>query len=108
MHSKESLPIISMSLYSSSPKTQAQVLEILSAICFIEGGHQCVLNAITEFSVINNEVFRFEIIFRCLESTLRNTNDHATYMTKKELQVNYIIYIFILFIDFLKRIFFFS
>ncbi|ORX49374.1 hypothetical protein BCR36DRAFT_291981 [Piromyces finnis] len=87
IHSKEFLPIISMSLYSSSPKTQAQVLEILSAICFIEGGHQCVLNALTEFSVINNEVFRFEIIFRCLESTLRNANDNATYLTKKELQL---------------------
>lgn len=87
MHSKDSLPIISMSLYSLSPKTQAQVLEILSAICFIEGGHQCVLNAFTEFAVINNEVFRFEIIFRCLESTLRHTKDHSTYMTKKELQV---------------------
>ena len=76
-----------MSLYSSSCKTQAQVLEILSAICFIEGGHQCILNTLTEFSVINNEVFRFEIIFRCLESTLRNTVDHSTYFTKKELQV---------------------
>jgi len=88
MNSKESLPIISMSLYSSSPKTQAQVLEILSAICFIEGGHQCVLNALTEFAVINNEVFRFEIIFRCLESTLRNSNENATYIAKKDLQVS--------------------
>ncbi|ORX83964.1 hypothetical protein BCR32DRAFT_291638 [Anaeromyces robustus] len=87
MNSKDSLPIISMSLYSSSLKTQAQVLEILSAVCFIEGGHQRVLNTITEFSVINNEVFRFEVIFRCLESTLRTTNDHATYMNKKELQL---------------------
>jgi hypothetical protein len=81
----ESLLTITMSLQSSSSKTQALVLDILSAVCLI--AHDCTLQAITDYSEQVGEFNRFETVVHCLEKTLHHKDEKNEIAAAKDLQL---------------------
>ncbi|ORX83965.1 FH2-domain-containing protein [Anaeromyces robustus] len=81
----ESLFTITMSLLSSSSRTQALVLDILSAVCLIT--HDSTLKAITDFSEQVREFNRFETIVHCLEKTLHHKDERSEIAVAKDLQL---------------------
>ncbi|KAI9139325.1 formin homology 2 domain-containing protein [Paraphysoderma sedebokerense] len=62
----DSLATIAFSLRSPNLRTRAIVLEILSAVCMIPGGHSSVMEAISHFSASVGHYRRFEQVVRCL------------------------------------------
>ncbi|ORY14842.1 actin-binding FH2 [Neocallimastix californiae] len=84
----ESLLTITMSLQSSSSKTQTLVLDILSAVCLI--AHDYALQAYTDYSEQIGEFNRFETVVHCLEKTLHHKNEKneiAAAKDSKDLQL---------------------
>jgi len=81
----ESLLTITMSLLSPSARTQALVLDILSAVCLIT--HDSTLKAITDFSEQVREFHRFETIVHCLERTLHHKDERSEIAAAKDLQL---------------------
>jgi len=76
-----------MSLLSSSSRTQALVLDILSAVCLI--AHDSTLKAMTDFSEQVREFHRFETVVHCLEKTLHHKDERSEIAAAKDLQVIY-------------------
>lgn len=74
-----------MSLQSSSSRTQAIVLDILSAVCLI--AHDSTLKAITDYSEQVKEFNRFETIVHCLKKTLHHKDERSEIVVAKDLQV---------------------
>jgi len=81
----ESLLTITMSLLSSSSRTQALVLDILSAVCLI--AHDSTLKAMTDFSEQVREFHRFETVVHCLEKTLHHKDERSEIAAAKDLQL---------------------
>uniref|UniRef100_A0AAY3ZTL2 Uncharacterized protein n=1 Tax=Denticeps clupeoides TaxID=299321 RepID=A0AAY3ZTL2_9TELE len=51
---------ITLSLNNKSPRTKAQVLELLAAVCLVRGGHDIILSALDNFKEVCGERWRFE------------------------------------------------
>ncbi|XP_033103480.1 formin-like protein 2 isoform X3 [Anneissia japonica] len=55
--------VIALSLNHHSPRTKALVLELLAAVCLVQGGHEIILSAFDNFNVVCRETKRFERLF---------------------------------------------
>ena len=58
------------------------MLEILGAVCLLDGGHTFVLKAMGELQKATNSRFRFVIVVDCLEQSSKSDS-----LADKELQV---------------------
>jgi hypothetical protein len=69
LNNENAINIIIRSLYNSNIRVKTLVLEILSAICYIENGHEKVLKAIDYYQVYAHERVRFQV---CLLIVYKN------------------------------------
>jgi len=63
---------IVLSLKNKSYKTKSLVLELLAAICLVQGGHEIILRAFDNFKNQCNEVKRFDSLMKCFEMENEN------------------------------------
>lgn len=59
---KEAINSIALSLKHKEYRTKSLVLELLAAVCLVDGGHSIVLRAFDHFKDVYAESFRFETL----------------------------------------------
>lgn len=59
---KEAINSIALSLKHKEYRTKSLVLELLAAVCLVDGGHSIVLRAFDNFKDTNKEMYRFETL----------------------------------------------
>lgn len=59
---KEAINSIALSLKHKEYRTKSLVLELLAAVCLVDGGHSIVLRAFDHFKDVYTESFRFETL----------------------------------------------
>jgi hypothetical protein len=59
---KEAINSIALSLKHREYRTKSLVLELLAAVCLVDGGHSIVLRAFDNFKDTYKEVYRFETL----------------------------------------------
>ncbi len=60
----DAINCIALSLKHKNFRTKALVLELLAAVCLVDGGHEIVLRAFDNFKTVYNESKRFETLMR--------------------------------------------
>jgi len=63
---------IVLSLKNKSFKTKSLVLELLAAVCLVQGGHDIILRAFDNFKTKCGETRRFDSLMKCFESETEN------------------------------------
>jgi formic-like protein len=59
---KEAINSIALSLKHREYRTKSLVLELLAAVCLVDGGHSIVLRAFDNFKDVYKEMYRFETL----------------------------------------------
>ena len=77
LHSPSLVHCLACSLYTQNYKLGSLVAEVLAAICVVHAdGHQLVLSALSDFSAVYEEKYRFQYLIE----SLKNTEDDVTQM----------------------------
>lgn len=69
---KEAINSIALSLKHKEFRTKSLVLELLAAVCLVDGGHSIVLRAFDNFKDVYKEMYRFETLMNYFR---RDSND---------------------------------
>lgn len=69
---KEAINSIALSLKHKEYRTKSLVLELLAAVCLVDGGHSIVLRAFDNFKDVYKEMYRFETLMNYFR---RDSND---------------------------------
>lgn len=80
MRHREAINSIALSLVHHSMRTKALVLELLAAICLVNGGHQIILSAFDNFKLVCEEEHRFHTL---MEYFMNYENFHIEFMVRK-------------------------
>lgn len=59
---RDAINSIALSLKHKEYRTKSLVLELLAAVCLVDGGHSIVLRAFDNFKDVNKEIYRFETL----------------------------------------------
>lgn len=70
---KEAINSIALSLKHKEYRTKSLVLELLAAVCLVDGGHSIVLRAFDHFKHVYDETVRFETLMNFFR---RDSNEH--------------------------------
>jgi hypothetical protein len=72
---KDAINSIALSLRHKEHRTRSLVLELLAAVCLVDGGHSIVLRAFDNFKDLYKETYRFESLMNYFRKDSANDSE---------------------------------